>query len=181
MNLYTELPAFTNDEQTEFNVVVEILTWTQNKIEYNEEKWYFYLDRTLYHSMHYPFDYGFIPQTSAGDGDGIDVCLLMTHSTFPGCVVRSRAIGMIKTVDQDGEDFKVLAVPVSKLDPRFDEVKSYTDLPSHVQEELSIYFKEYKRLEKSKYDKITIGGFEWEAFALEHIKEAQARYEQKHG
>jgi inorganic pyrophosphatase len=87
-------------------------------------------------------------------------------------VVKARAIGILSTSDQDGEDHKIVAVPVSKLDPRWDEVGTYADLPSHVQEELSIYFKEYKKLEKTKYDKITIGGFTGPEQANAHIKAA---------
>ena len=181
MNLYTDLPCYTDADQSQFNVVVEITKWSSNKIEYDEEKGYFALDRVLYQSTFYPFDYGFIPQTSAGDGDAIDVCLLVTYPLFPGCVVKSRAIGMIKSTDQDGEDYKVVAVPVSKLDPRWDEVKTYEDLPKHVQEELLIYFKEYKRLEVAKYDKITIDGFVGIDETMQHIEAAREVYVQKHG
>ena len=89
----------------------------------------------------------------------MDVCLLLTHPTFSGCVVKARAIGLIRTSDQDGPDDKVIAVPVSKVDPRFDEIQSIEDLPVHVREEFLLYFKEYKKLEKAKYDKIVIEGF----------------------
>lgn len=180
MNLYKQVPTCADEVANVFNVVVEITKGTSNKVEYNEEEWYFYLDRALYHSMYYPFDYGFIPQTTAGDGDAVDVILLLTHSVFPWCVVKSRVIWAIKTTDQDGEDWKVVAVPTSKLDPRRDDVKSYTDLPSHFQEELLLYFKEYKKLEKSKYDKIVIGGFVDAQTALDHIKESQETYVVNH-
>jgi len=180
MNLYTSIPTYADKEADVFNVVVEITKGSSNKIEYNEEEGYFYLDRALYHSMYYPFDYGFIPQTTAGDGDAVDVILLLTHSVFPWCVVKSRIIGAIKTIDQHGEDRKVIAVPTSKLDPRRDEVKSYTDLPSHYQEELLLYFKEYKKLEKNKYDKIVIGWFVDSATAITHIMEGKETYTKKH-
>lgn len=179
MNLYTSVASYADKDAGICNVVVEITKGSSNKVEYNEEEGYFYLDRALYHSMYYPFDYWFIPQTTAGDGDAVDVILLLTHSVFPWCVVKSRIIWAIKTSDQDGEDWKVLAVPVSKLDPRWDEVKTYTDLPSHFQEELLLYFKEYKKLEKGKYDKIHIGWFVDAAVALEHIAESKINYEKK--
>ena len=86
------------------------------------------------------------------------MCVLLTHPTFSGCVVKARAIGLIRTSDQDGPDDKVIAVPVSKVDPRFDEIQSIEDLPVHVREEFLLYFKEYKKLEKAKYDKIVIEG-----------------------
>ncbi len=174
------MPAFADAEKGHINVVVEITRWTHNKIEFNEDKWYFYLDRALYQSTFYPFEYGFIPQTSAGDGDWIDVCLLTTYPLFPGCVVKCRPIGMLSTIDQDGEDFKLFAVPVSKLDPRWDEIKTIDDLPVHVKEEYSIFFKEYKRLEKQKYDKITIWDWISVDAAYDHIKIAQETYEKNH-
>ena len=179
-NLYKTLPAYADKEKWHFNVVVEITAWSKNKIEYNEDEWYFALDRALHQSTFYPFDYGFIPQTSAGDGDGIDVCLLTTYPLFPGCVVKARPIGMLSTIDQDGEDFKLFAVPTSKLDPRRDEIKTIDDLPAHVKEEYSIFFKEYKRLEKAKYDKITIGDWLSVDEAYDHIKEAEQRYIDNH-
>jgi inorganic pyrophosphatase len=82
MNLYKDIPAYSNADANEFHVVIEIPRGSSNKIEYDEEKGYFALDRVLYQSTFYPFDYGFIPQTHAGDGDAIDVCLLTTYPLF---------------------------------------------------------------------------------------------------
>jgi inorganic pyrophosphatase len=92
MNLYTDVKGLLDDTAHTFNVVVEITKGSKNKVEYDEEKGYFALDRALHQSTFYPFDYGFIPQTSAGDGDAIDVCLLLTNPVFPGCVVKARPI-----------------------------------------------------------------------------------------
>ena len=147
INLYHQVPCGTPEE---FNVVVDIPKGSSNKYEYDEEGGYYKLDRSVHHSMFFPFDYGFIPQTHAGDGDAIDVCLLLTAPTFSGCVVKARAIGIIRTADQDGPDDKIIAVPVAKLDPRFNEIQSFEDLPAHVQEEYLIFFKELKKLEKAK-------------------------------
>jgi len=177
INLYHEVPC--GDAET-FNVVIDLPKGSANKYEYDEEGGYFKLDRTLYQPTFYPFDYGFIPQTHAGDGDATDVCLLTTYPTFPGCVVKARAIGMIKTADQDGDDAKIIAVPVSKVDPRFDEMKSIEDLPAHVREEFLLYFKEYKKLEKAKYDKITIGGFGTLDDAKSEIVKAMEAYKNNH-
>lgn len=177
INLYHEVPA--GDAET-FHVVVDLPKGSSNKYEYDEEGGYFKLDRALYQSTFYPFDYGFIPQTHAGDGDATDVCLLTTSPTFPGCVVKARAIGMIKTSDQDGEDAKIIAVPVSKVDPRFDEMKSLEDLPAHVREEFLLYFKEYKKLEKTKYDKIVINGFGTVDEAKTEITKSMAAYKAHH-
>lgn len=177
INLYHEVPCGTPDE---FNVIVDIPKGSSNKYEYDEEGGYFKLDRVVHHQMFFPFDYGFIPQTHAGDGDATDVCLLLTYPTFPGCVIKARAIGMIKTADQDGEDAKILAVPVSKLDPRFDELKSIEDLPKHSQEELLIFFKEVKKLEKAKYDKVMINGFGSVEEAKAEIQKSMDAYKNEH-
>jgi inorganic pyrophosphatase len=156
INLYHEIQVGTPEE---FSVVIDLPKFSSNKYEYDEDGGFFKLDRVLHSQMFYPFDYGFIPQTHSGDGDAIDVCLLVTYPTFPGCVIKARAIGMIKTSDEKGGDNKIIAVPVSKVDPRFDEIKSVSDLPAHVQKELLLHFKEIKKLEAAKYDKVTIDGF----------------------
>jgi len=176
INLYHEVEAGDADA---FHVVVDLPKGSSNKFEYDEEGGYFKLDRVLHSQMFYPFDYGFIPQTHSDDGDAIDVCLLVTYPTFPGCVVKARAIGMIKTSDEKGGDNKIIAVPVTKVDPRFDEIKSVNDLPKHVQEELLIHFKEIKKLEKAKYDKVKIDGFGSADEAKKEIVKAMKAYQLK--
>ncbi len=177
INLYKEVPAGTPEE---FNVVVEVTKGTMNKVEYDEEGGYFKLDRVLHQPTVYPFDYGFIPQTHGGDGDAIDVCLLLTQPTFPGCVVKARAIGVIQMEDQDGVDDKIIAVPVGKVDPRFNELTSFEQLPAHVQEEYMIYFKEYKKLEKKKYDLITVKGVAGAEAARAAVAQAMQAFANEH-
>lgn len=157
-NLEKDLPTWADADKKILHVVIEVTKGSSNKIEYRPEG-YFELDRTLYHQMFYSFDYGFVPQTLEWDGDPIDVVLLTTHPIPMGCVVKSRVIGMIHTQDQDGPDMKLICVPTDKIDPRWSQVQSVNDLNSHVQEELLWFFKEYKKLEKNKYDKVEIGGF----------------------
>lgn len=176
INLYHEISA---GEPDAFRVVVDLPKGCSNKYEYDEEGGYFALDRVLHHQMFYPFDYGFIPQTHSDDGDAIDVCLLVTYPTFPGCVVKARAIGMIKTSDESGGDNKIIAVPVGKVDPRFDEIQSVDDLPAHVREELLLHFKEIKKLEKAKYDKVQIDGFGSADDAKAEIVKAMDAYKAK--
>src|SRR3989339_181281 len=173
INLYHELSA--GDADT-FHVVVDLPKGSSNKFEYDEEGGYFKLDRVLHSQMFYPFDYGFIPQTHSDDGDAIDVCLLVTYPTFPGCVIKARTIGMIKTADEKGGDNKILAVPISKVDPRFDEIQSVNDLPKHIQQELLIHFKEIKKLEQTKYDKVVINGFDDVEAAKMEIHKAMEAY-----
>lgn len=166
-NLEKDLATRADYEKKVLNVVIEITRGTANKIEYRPEG-YFELDRTLYHQMYYNFDYGFLPQTLEGDGDPIDVVLLTSNPVPMGCVVKSRVLGMIHTQDQDGQDMKLICVPVDKIDPRWSNLKSTEDLNAHIQEELLAFFKEYKKLEKNKYEKVEIWGFKTidEAYAL---------------
>lgn len=177
MNLYKNLPANPGNNPEEINVVVDIPKGSSNKYEYSEDGGYFALDRVLHHQMFYPFDYGFVPQTHAGDGDAVDVVLLVTYPTFPGCVIKARIIGGIKTSDEAGEDNKIIAVPVSKLDPRFNETNSVDDLPKHVQKELLLHFKEIKKLEEQKYDKVKIGGFLTKKEAITEVETAKKNYQ----
>jgi len=179
MNLFKDVPTWTDKEKGVLNVVIEIPKGESNKYEYDHEGGYFALDRTLYHQMFHPFNYGFLPQTWYDDEDPVDVCLLSTYPLAQGCVVKARVIGALDTSDQSGRDLKVFAVPISKLDPRFDEVKSYSDLPTHVQSELYLHFKEIKKLELEKYDKVIINGWREVAFAISEIKRAQAQYADK--
>lgn len=180
MNLYKDLATWSNEEKGEFHVVVEIPRGTSNKYEYDHEGGYIALDRVMHHSMFYPFDYGFIPRTTFLDGDPVDVCLLTTHPLVPGCVVKARVIGAIDTKDQDGEDLKIIAVPTTKLDPRFAEIDTIEHLAPHVREELLIFFKEMKKLEKTKYDKVEIRGWKDKGHALKEIVASQKRFEAAH-
>ncbi|MDO8557179.1 MAG: inorganic diphosphatase [Candidatus Jorgensenbacteria bacterium] len=179
-NLYRTLSAFTDKKNETINVVIDIPKGSSNKYEYDEERGYFKLDRVLYHHMFYPFDYGFIPQTHYDDSDAVDVVLLTTYPTFPGCVIKARVIGGIDTRDEKGSDLKVIAVPITKIDPRFSHIESYKDLNEHQQQELLIHFKEIKKLEKEKYDKVVINGFVSRIAALSGIKKAVRAYNEKH-
>lgn len=153
VNLFKELSPGSKPPQ-KINVVVDIPTGSSNKYEYQEEKGYFSLDRVLYSPMFFPFDYGFIPQTTAGDGDPLDVVLLTSFPTFPGCVIKSRPIGILFMKDEKGTDHKIIAVPQKKVDPRTKPLQKIEDLPSHLKEEIETFFKDYKKLEKGKFVEI---------------------------
>jgi inorganic pyrophosphatase len=111
-------------ESHEGNVLafIEIPRGSRNKYEYDEEHGVFRLDRVLYSSVHYPTDYGFIPDTLAEDGDHLDILVLVQEPTFPGCLIETRPLGGLDMADEKGPDFKVLAVPVD--DPRYSHVQS---------------------------------------------------------
>jgi inorganic pyrophosphatase len=133
------------DDPTTLMAFVEIPRGSRNKYEYDEATRSFRLDRVLYSSVHYPTDYGFIPETLAPDGDHLDVLILVEEPTFPGCMIEIRAIGGLDMSDEKGSDFKVLAVPVG--DPRFAHVNSLEDLGQHWLREIETFFDTYKLLE----------------------------------
>ncbi|MFN0073641.1 MAG: inorganic diphosphatase [Chloroflexota bacterium] len=152
-------------------VIVEIPRGSRNKYELDKETGRIFLDRVLYSSVHYPTDYGFIPDTLADDGDPVDVLIVINEPTFPGCLVHARPIGVLDMRDEKGVDHKVLAVPVG--DPRFDEVRALSHLSAHWLLEIENFFRTYKTLE----DKFTeVVGWENEAVAWQIIHEGYALY-----
>lgn len=174
-NLYKDIPAGDNAPE-EINVVIDIPKGCANKYEYNEEKGYTELDRVLYSSMFYPFEYGFIPQTASGDGDSLDVILLTTYPTFSGCLIKARPIGILLMEDEEGTDNKIVAVPVEKVDPRFKEIQDIDDVSEHYKKEIKVFFEDYKKLEPGKYEHVKVEGFGNRERAKEIIKKAIEKY-----
>ena len=119
-----------------------------NKYEYDGELGVFRLDRALYSPMHYPGDYGFIPGTLADDGDPLDVLALVEEPSFPGCLIEVRPVGILKMVDNEEADQKVIAVP--NRNPRYDEVHTMDQIFPHVRREIEHFFTIYKELENKK-------------------------------
>ena len=128
------------------NVLIEIPAGSKNKYEFDKDLQAFALDRVLYSSVQYPYDYGFIPNTLADDGDPLDGMVIMDEPTFPGCVIAARPIGMLEMIDGGDRDEKILCVP--DKDPRYTEVKSLQDVAPHRLEEIAEFFKTYKNLQK---------------------------------
>ena len=128
------------------NVLIEIPAGSKNKYEFDKDLQAFALDRVLYSSVQYPYDYGFVPNTLADDGDPLDGMVLMDQPTFPGCVITARPIGMLEMIDGGDRDEKILCVP--DKDPRYAQVKSLNDVAPHRLDEISEFFKTYKNLEK---------------------------------
>lgn len=128
------------------NVLIEIAGGSKNKYEFDKELGAFALDRVLYSSVQYPYDYGFIPNTLADDGDPLDGMVLIDEPTFPGCIIAARPIGFLEMIDGGDRDEKILCVP--DKDPRYAQVKSLKDVPPHRLEEIAEFFRSYKNLEK---------------------------------
>lgn len=130
------------------NVLIEIPAGSKNKYEFDKDINAFALDRVLYSSVQYPYDYGFIPNTLADDGDPLDGMVIMDQPTFPGCVIPARPIGMMEMIDGGDRDEKILCVPAD--DPRYANVKSLDDIDAHRLEEIAEFFRTYKNLEKKE-------------------------------
>ncbi len=128
------------------NVLVEIPGGSKNKYEFDKDLQAFALDRVLFSSVQYPYDYGFVPNTLADDGDPLDGMVLMDEPTFPGCVIAARPIGMLEMIDGGDRDEKILCVP--DKDPRYVSVKSLEDVAEHRLDEIAEFFRSYKYLEK---------------------------------
>lgn len=127
-------------------VVVEIPRGSRNKYEYDHARERFVLDRVLFSSVHYPADYGFIEHSLGNDGDPLDVLVLISEPTFPGCLVRAEPIGALDMRDEKGHDHKILAVAYD--DPRWDGVHSLEEVSPHYLLEIDNFFRTYKALEK---------------------------------
>ena len=133
-------------EQVEtVDAFIEIPRGSRNKYEYDKELKTFRLDRVLYSSVHYPSDYGYIPETLAEDGDPLDILVIVQEPTFPGCIIPARPIGGLDMWDEKGSDFKVVAVPIG--DPRYAEIFTMEDAGSHWAREIETFFASYKHLE----------------------------------
>jgi len=176
MNLMHDV-SFGKLDKNEVNVVVENCRGSSNKIEYDNEEGAFKLDRVFYSAVFWPFDYGFIPQTWHEDEDPVDVMLITSRPTFPGCIVAARPIALLLMEDEKGLDDKVVAVPAD--DPRFAEWKDAADIPEHTKKEIREFFETYKRLEPNKWVKVK----NWEPAetAKASIKKAVESYRKKFG
>ncbi len=126
-------------------MIVEIPKNSSNKYEFDTGLGLFRLDRALYSPLHYPGDYGFIPGTTAADGDPTDVLVMADDPTFTGCMIEVRPVGLLDMSDENGIDEKILAVPRSN--PRFDQIHTIDQLAPHVRREIEHFFTIYKELE----------------------------------
>ncbi len=154
--------------------MIEIPRGSRNKYEYDHERGVIRLDRVLYSSVHYPTDYGFLLDTLSGDGDPLDVLVVVNEPTFPGCLVRVRPIGTLIMSDEKGEDEKILAVPVD--DPRFRAIKDLPDLAEHWPREISTFFRTYKELQGVQ---TMVRDWSPAEDAWRVIEECQARFRQQ--
>ncbi len=132
----------------DFYAVIEISKGGKNKYELDKETGMLKLDRVLFTSTHYPANYGFIPRTYAKDGDPLDVLVLCSEHIQPMTLVECKPIGVLKMIDNNQNDEKIIAVPVN--DPNYNTYNDIKDLPKHRFDEIKHFFAVYKMLEKGK-------------------------------
>jgi inorganic pyrophosphatase len=135
----------------EINVFVEIPEGSFIKYELDKDSGLIMVDRFAYTSMSYPFNYGFVPHTSAEDGDPLDVLVISTYPVAPGTVIPSRPVGMLEMEDEEGIDTKIIAVPTKKVDPFYSEVENIDDLNENIRQKIQHFFDYYKKLEPNKW------------------------------
>lgn len=154
----------------EINVFIEIPQGSSVKYELDKKTGIIVVDRFLYTAMFYPFNYGFIPQTHAEDGDPVDVLVISSQKVAVGCLLPSRPIGMLEMEDEAGIDAKIIAVADKKIDPVYSKVEKIDDLSENLQMMIKHFFERYKELEPGKWVKTK--RFLSKEKALEVIKNA---------
>ena len=156
------------------NVVVEIPRGSHHKYEYDEELDEIKLDRVLHSAVFYPTDYGFIPHTRSDDGDHLDVLVIISDPTFPGCIVEVRPIGVLDMEDDKGQDWKIIAVADS--DPKLKTINAIEDLDEHHKNEIQHFFEVYKQLENKE---VSVRGWLGKDVAYKVIMDAEDKFQQE--
>lgn len=163
------------DVPNDVNVIIEIPSRSDPiKYEVDKKSGLLMVDRFIATCMHYPCDYGFIPQTLSEDGDPVDVLVVAPYSLLPGVVVRCRPVGVLRMTDEAGIDAKILAVPVEKLSARYKHIQKPDDLGEELLASIAHFFQHYKDLEAGKW--VKIDGWEDAEAAKAEILASVERY-----
>lgn len=147
------------------------------KYELDKESGALFVDRFLATPMHYPLNYGFVPNTLSGDGDPIDVLVLSEYPITYGAVIPCKPIGVLLMEDEKGEDEKILAVPSEKMNSEYSSINEIDELPKTVLNKVEHFFEHYKDLEKGKW--VKVAGYKNSEEAKNKILEAVKRAEEK--
>ena len=156
-----------------FDVIIEIPAGSRNKYEVDHITGEIRLDRMLFTSTRYPYDYGFVKNTLSLDGDPLDALVMLDEPTFPGCVVSVRAIGMFNMTDEAGGDDKLLCVAAGDI--RKASLQDIKDVPEFELSEIQHFFEVYKALEPGK--SVTGGNWVDHAEAQAEIERSRQRFD----
>ena len=170
-----------NDVPHDINVLIEIpRNGEAIKYEVDKDSGMIMVDRVLNTAFRYPCNYGFVPHTLCGDGDPVDVCVIMPVPLLPGSVIKCRPVGVLKMTDEGGEDAKIIAVPTSKVSGLYRHVADVRDINEETLDKIAHFFEHYKDLEKGKWVKIEGWGGVEEAKqeildSVKNFEEAEAK------
>lgn len=156
------------------NAIIEIPVGTKNKYEVDKENGRVKLDRVLYSAMSYPAEYGYIEDTLAGDGDPLDILVISSEPSFPGCVVPARVIGYLEMYDNGKEDMKIISVV--DVDPRYHEIEKLEDLSNFTLQEIKNFFENYKVLQNLE---VIVKDYHGKEEALAEIEKCRKNYQEK--
>ena len=156
------------------NAIIEIPYGSSVKYELDKESGAVFVDRVMASAVFYPANYGFIANTLADDGDPVDILVLNEYPIQAGAVIPCRLIGVLVMEDESGMDEKLLAVPTSKVDARFESIKSLDDVPKATLAKIKNFFETYKILEKDKWVKVQ--DFKDTATAVKILEKAMKNY-----
>ena len=160
----------------EINVIIEVpMNSPAIKYEVDKESGAIFVDRMLKTAMYYPCNYGYVPHTLCGDGDPVDVLVVLPLPMLPGTVVRCRAVGVLLMKDEAGEDAKVIAVPVNEVTGIYRDIKSFEDLDDMLLDQIVHFFEHYKDLERNKW--VRTGGWQGVEVARQELVDAEACYQ----
>ena len=158
----------------DINVIIEVpMNSPAIKYEVDKESGAIFVDRMLKTAMYYPCNYGYVPNTLCGDGDPVDVLVVLPLPMLPGTVVRCRPVGVLQMKDEAGEDSKVLAVPLTEVTGIYRDIETYEDLGQMLIDQIEHFFEHYKDLEPGKW--VKIGDWHGTADAKRLIAEAIER------
>ena len=175
MNIWHDIDS-SRITRKDFEAVIEISKGSKMKYELDKETGLLKLDRVLHTSTHYPANYGFIPRTYADDNDPLDVLVLCSEQIEPMALVRCYPIGVISMMDGGHADDKIIAIPFG--DPTYNEYKDISQLPKHIFDEMTHFFKVYKMLENKD---TAIDEAQGVLAAVEIIEDAIEGYKKKFG
>jgi len=168
------------DAPHEFNVIIEIPANADPiKYEVDKDSGALFVDRFMMTSMHYPCNYGYVPETISDDGDPVDVLVITPFPVAGGAVVRCRAVGVLMMEDEAGGDAKLLAVPTDKILPIYKHWQRPEDIAPERPATIQHFFEHYKDLEKGKWVKVQ--GWEGPEVARKEISDGIARYQRESG
>ncbi len=156
--------------------VIEIPYRSRNKYEVDKVTGRVRLDRVLHSAMGYPTEYGYLENTLSPDGDPLDILVIGTEPTYPGCIVPARVLGYLTMIDGGSLDYKLIAVV--DCDPRYDEMRELKDVPSFILEEIRNFFENYKFLENVP---VTVEGYHSKEEALQLVAESRRLYRAHNG